>query len=354
MPQDLLGVEVFAVGTWNDFKFTADDLREIAENTKALIATGRHKPPVKIGHKEQDDLLYGGNGDELGQPAFGWIENPRVVADKLVADFKSVPDVVVEAIRQGRYRQVSIEMNHLQHIGWVLTAVAIIGSDPPAVKTLEDLQAYLSANPVHVKRKASAPTLQFSEPQIHAAHVQDAPTPQLSGDIPMTDQEKAELERQKADNERLKRENQAFADERKVRIFAEAKEKAIAPFKELVTKGRLTPAILGEIEAAVEGQKLTFTEGAKLSVPMELVAKAAQSDMLPNGEQAHQTVDQNAAKRSTDPTAAFAEEAQKTSLMHKVPYEQAVKMVRFTNPAVFTAYTGFLDQHINPEVRHGR
>ncbi|MEK6849071.1 MAG: hypothetical protein AABY01_00720, partial [Nanoarchaeota archaeon] len=180
MPQDLLGVEVFAVGTWNDSKFTADDLREIAENTKALIATGRHKPPVKLGHEEQDFLLFGPDG-ELGQPALGWIENPRVVADKLLVDFKSVPDVVVEAIEQRRYRQVSAEISHLKHIGWVLNAVAIIGADLPAVTTLEDLQAYLSANPIHAKAKQNAVALQFSEPVIHNARPQIAPTPKPSG-----------------------------------------------------------------------------------------------------------------------------------------------------------------------------
>ena len=30
------------------------------------------------------------------------------------------------------------------------------------------------------------------------------------------------------------------------------------------------------------------------------------------------------------------------------------KMVRFTAPAVFTAYTGYLNKHIEEDARHGR
>src|SRR3990167_3940088 len=143
MPQDLLGVEVFAVGTWNGMKFVQEDLRAIADNTNALLAKSTHKPPLKLGHHDQDDFLYGPNGD--GQPALGWMENIRAVADKLMADFKSVPDIVVEAVKQGRYRQLSIEMDYLKHVGWIATGVALLGADLPIVKTLDDLQAYLSA-----------------------------------------------------------------------------------------------------------------------------------------------------------------------------------------------------------------
>ena len=86
-----------------------------------------------------------------GQPALGWVTDLRKQGQKLIAKMSQVPEVVYNAIKQGRYKRVSIELylNFKHHLKEnivfknVLKAVALLGVDAPEVNNLEDLEALM-------------------------------------------------------------------------------------------------------------------------------------------------------------------------------------------------------------------
>lgn len=139
-------VEIFAAGTWNGIKITKDDLHELANNFSRLPNL---QVPLKFGHNKEQKITD-------GMPALGWVTKVWVAKgkdgkDKLFGQFSSIPDLVFSAIEKGLYKNVSIEMYmdveyKGEKLGKVLTAVALLGADLPAVNTLADLQAYMSTD----------------------------------------------------------------------------------------------------------------------------------------------------------------------------------------------------------------
>lgn len=124
------GVEIFAVGTWNGEKYTLRDLQDIVD---AYDKVG-FKPPLKAGHDEKS-----------GEPALGWIQNLRIVGNKLVADFKDISQKVYETIKGRGWDTVSAEIFwNLDRNGKVfrrvLKAVALLGIEIPAVADLKPLR----------------------------------------------------------------------------------------------------------------------------------------------------------------------------------------------------------------------
>lgn len=132
--------EIFAVGTWNKtWKFSAQDLNDIAANFEAL--GDNHHVPLKFGHNEKQSMTD-------GYPALGWVTKVWTVGDKLMARFENVPTIVKKAFDAKLYRHVSVELDvDVEHRGkkykYVLSAVALLGADIPAVNTLNDLKHYL-------------------------------------------------------------------------------------------------------------------------------------------------------------------------------------------------------------------
>ncbi|MCX8113674.1 MAG: hypothetical protein N3D71_01185 [Burkholderiaceae bacterium] len=98
------------------------------------------KVPLKLGHEGPDV-----REDPTTQFAMGWVQRIWREGRKLLADLE-VPDRVHELIRQGFLKFVSVELLRNvkasnREIPWVLDAVALLGSDPPAVGVLKDLKA---------------------------------------------------------------------------------------------------------------------------------------------------------------------------------------------------------------------
>lgn len=95
--------------------------------------------PIKVGHLTFD------------QEAAGWISNLRRDGDFLVADFVDVPDEVAKMIKEKRLRHRSVEAaRNLELYGneyaFVITAVALLGTELPAVNGLRDIAAaYIAA-----------------------------------------------------------------------------------------------------------------------------------------------------------------------------------------------------------------
>lgn len=188
-----LNVEIFAVGTWNGMAFSKEDLNLIAFAFDKLKE--RHQVPLKMGHNDEQPFTD-------GQPALGWVADVWVVDDKLMAKFIDVPDVVYEAFNAKLYKNVSIELDMgVEHKGeyytWVLSGVALLGADIPAVNTLADLQAYMSKD---------VEPLTFKKRMAFTA-IENKPKPQrrksMSGEDEVTIESlKKELAAQKAETEK--------------------------------------------------------------------------------------------------------------------------------------------------------
>lgn len=134
--QTIAGVEIMRVGTWNGTKFKRKDLEAMVD----AFAVAGFSPPVKVGHVKSEDA-----------PAWGWVERLRVDGDTLVADFRDVPDELVELIREKRYDAVSAEVwwdlkVDAVKLPIVLKAVALLGAHPPAVAGLKPVSASLTAD----------------------------------------------------------------------------------------------------------------------------------------------------------------------------------------------------------------
>jgi hypothetical protein len=136
-----LEMEVFAEGTWNGVAYTKKDLDDMVKAFTAL--KGKVDPPLKLGHADQQKFWP----QKDGAPALGWVKELKHVGQKLVAVFTSVPKVIADLIQKGAYRKRSAEIYHdfkapdKKTYSRVLKAVALLGTDMPAVQTLDDIVA---------------------------------------------------------------------------------------------------------------------------------------------------------------------------------------------------------------------
>lgn len=147
MAQRIEGVEIFATGRHRGseiVQISENDLNEMVASFNALGHEQGFKPVLKLGHEDVQKFF----GQRKGAPNLGFVEKVWKEGNKLLANFANVPDAVVDLIRQGRYNAVSIEMFPKTQVEGktfsnVLTAVALLGAELPAVKGLKDLAATL-------------------------------------------------------------------------------------------------------------------------------------------------------------------------------------------------------------------
>lgn len=361
MAKDILGIEVFAVGTWNYMKFVSEDLEAIAKNTNKLFEDNEHKPPLKAGHDDYQTLL---DGQYDGDPALGWIENLRVEDDKLLADLIGVPDIVVEAIEKKLYRTVSVELDYIRHFGWILTAVALLGADLPAVKDIKDLEAYLSELPTG-KPDGNIGSLAFSAPiflkgkeNMDKEQDKNTPTPNSGGgtvptvqvftqdakaqtEIERLQRELAEAQKLQAENDRLQTENASFKQAAQENKFNDRKDTILTTYKADAQAGKLPPAVLAKLEAHIVEQKQSFMDGREVSISPEMALEVARSysNSLPQGEHA----DSNAGNQNESGEFDGDVEMEKAvfEMQAKYPsksYSECSKMVMHQNPALLKTY----------------
>lgn len=117
-------IEVFQAGKHTDSAGNArtwsrEDLDQIIANFDAA-----QPAPLVIGHPKTDS------------PAWGWTESLKRVGGKLLAKFNQVPEQLVSAVRDGRYRNRSVKLSHDDANGWKLIHVGLLGAAPPAVEGL--------------------------------------------------------------------------------------------------------------------------------------------------------------------------------------------------------------------------
>ena len=131
------GVELLKTGNWHpqtgDWTVTTADLQSCVE---AQIAGVLRNPVIKIGH----------SADSSTGPALGRVDNLRLAdgGHTLVADFVDVPAAIAGLIPKA-YPSRSIEawLDFEDQSGrmspCVLTAVALLGDDLPAVSNLAEI-----------------------------------------------------------------------------------------------------------------------------------------------------------------------------------------------------------------------
>ena len=138
---NLEGVEIFSTGTWNGDKYSTKDLNAMVDN---FDETG-FQPPLKLGHNEEQPEMLD------GAPALGYVDKIYTEGSKLLANFVNLPKKVYEAIKRGNYKRVSSEIywnykSNGKSLDRVLKAVALLGSEIPAVTNLESISGLYKKN----------------------------------------------------------------------------------------------------------------------------------------------------------------------------------------------------------------
>jgi hypothetical protein len=134
---DIDGVEIFQAGRWNGDEYTENDLNDIVKSYEEIGE--RIKPYLKFGHDQNQNMIQ-----KDGLPSIGWVHGVRKVGDKLVANFKDIPEKVYTLLRNKAYKRVSAELFwNLKESGKVyrraLKSVALLGADTPALTGLSDI-----------------------------------------------------------------------------------------------------------------------------------------------------------------------------------------------------------------------
>jgi hypothetical protein len=152
MAKDLNGIEIMRTGTFQPGGAAAGrkitigiaELDQMVASFEALTPIGGFTPVLKLGHAEAQKFM----GQTSGAPNLGIVGKIFREGEKVLANFLNVPDAVVDLIRQKRFANVSVEVvPNLEFDGksfsQVLTAVALLGAELPAVKGLKELASVL-------------------------------------------------------------------------------------------------------------------------------------------------------------------------------------------------------------------
>lgn len=149
MTKSINGVEIFSIGTWNGDTYTQADLDMMVHAFAKTSNTLR--PPLKLGHDDDQKLVQ-----KDGLPAAGWIGNLYSQGGKLIADFIDIPSKIYDLLVKGSYRKVSSEILwnadlNGDHYSRMLSAVALLGADMPAVTNLQDIMSMYAVKAQQIK-----------------------------------------------------------------------------------------------------------------------------------------------------------------------------------------------------------
>ena len=131
---------VFKVGKWNGQEFTSEDVYKIVENYELLKDS--FLPSIKEGHEH--GILVGLSSPKEDQEALGYINSMRTDGEYIFATFEVTPEVYYSKFENKslRYKSCEIWMEWPKDgeiVGPVMTAVAALGIDPPAVADLGEI-----------------------------------------------------------------------------------------------------------------------------------------------------------------------------------------------------------------------
>lgn len=342
---DFLDAEIFASGRWNNvWSFTVSDLDQIAASFNELHATG-FKVPLKFGHNDEQKITD-------GQPALGWVTTVWRKGEKLMARFENVPAVVRKAFEAKLYRHVSVELDVdvKDHNGkkhkYVLSAVALLGADRPAVSTLADLTTYLDAPQFTASSRQVFSTIEGNRKEVEMTpeEVQAAIDKSMK---PLNER----ITTLQGENETLKDENvklKASQDEANKAAQGEKikthRASLVAKFEEAVKAGRITPA---QRELGLKFMKIN-EDGSVLSVTPENVDEY----LTVNGGKAKMSTESGRGSGSKggekDYTDAGAEVVrltnEKRAQLPKLSFADARDLVLMANPELAREWMGEVDE----------
>jgi hypothetical protein len=251
--------EIFAAGKWNGFPFTVDDLHKMAASFKKL--KDYLKVPLKIGHNDEQPMTD-------GKPALGWVTDLAVdeksTPPKLVATFEDIPEIVHNAMTKKLYRTVSIELDFdVKHksdqYDYVVTAVALLGADLPAVNVLNDLASYMSARQPGAGAYSAGRQLSFSTVYGSIQETTDMTPEEMKAELAKKDAELAAANAKftaleinsKSETEALKAQFSALQDQLKRDQVTAARAKFTAILEDAVKAKSITPAQREAFSAAL-------------------------------------------------------------------------------------------------------
>ncbi len=268
-------IEIFAVGKWNGMEFSLADLNGIVSAFNVL--GDNHKVPLKFGHNNEQPMTD-------GMPAIGWVKSLSVEGDKLIADVTDIPPVVMNAMDNKLYRNVSVELDldvkyKNQQFPAVLSGIALLGADIPAVNTLKDLTHYLSRDAdFSIGRQAMFSAIAGNKKQEKNMDLKE-----LSDQVAALSAKVAELSATNAtlaaSNKTLETSAAAFAAEKataeatakKARIDAKRAE-VTAIFEEGIKAELITPAQRGQFTKLLRVEDDTALEAINLDEVKALIA----------------------------------------------------------------------------------
>lgn len=120
-------IQIFKKGTHTDAEgkersFSEEDLDKIVDTYNTKIAeSDSYEAPLVKGHPVTD------------APAFGWVEKLTRRGNIIFAKLKNVAPEIIDEIRKGRYKKVSIAL----YPDLMLRHVGLLGAVPPAIKGLK-------------------------------------------------------------------------------------------------------------------------------------------------------------------------------------------------------------------------
>ncbi|MFN3780767.1 MAG: hypothetical protein ACK4SO_01170 [Candidatus Kapaibacteriota bacterium] len=122
-------IEILKTGTFTDSKgrthtFSDDDLERIVQMYNSQVEKNpSYEAPLVKGHPEDNS------------PAYGWVERLARRGQFLYAKLKSLSKEILEDIKEGRFRRVSISL----YPNLLLRHVGLLGGSTPAVDGLRPL-----------------------------------------------------------------------------------------------------------------------------------------------------------------------------------------------------------------------
>lgn len=332
-----LDAEILAPGEWSGsvggkIQITPDHIEQAVNNFRALQDV--LDVALKFGHNNEQKLTD-------GQPAIGWVSDMWVKSGKLMAKFSDMPEIVYEAIKAKRYKNVSIEaMNGVSHkgkdYGFVLSAVALLGADIPAVNTLNDLQTYLTAGD----------DFQFSSLVNFTATGSDEYKHNGEGSL-MTPEEEAKLRadlaaakakeialtaQATAANEALEKKEEENIKIQKDAAFTAEKVELTAMGDKLVKEGKATPAQRDSVLKDLEPEG-----SANAKAIFETLALSTGGEGMRTDEQGKVDGEDESDKGKTADDVLHGKIVE-FSAKHGVPYADAIDTVMMANPKLSREY----------------
>lgn len=315
--------EIFKVGTWRGNQTVTADAAYLASMVQSFADLNSQVPgfavPIKLGHNKR-----------VGEPAFGYAENVRLSEDggTVLADFNDVPQEIVDAITEKKYNTVSVELWPQVNFGGktytnVLSGVALLGAEWPAVKGLKPLSMFSDQEtPIQLSQE-EVEMKTFSENEhetLMAAAVAAAV---------LVEQGKTQAAAERAD--RAEAALAAFTDE--------AEKKAVAAvIAAAEAKGQIVPANKASVLAMAEALRLSVDPAKRteaLAVFTDFVEKLPKKVDFSEGGAAAQEADGSGEGAGAKVDAA----ARKLMAEKKAPdYRTAIDMAFAADPALKQAY----------------